>query len=177
MRGTGQVLASALLFSSSTLAYTPEAYNPATSQEAIAQQQNNDPNRKWCHVREIPNPKGSGWIDADRDAMMQGCINQCPHYNDRNNTHSATCGFAGGDAPPFEYKKGMLRLYSHGRCLLVNSVIDADLVQRCQRQSYRENPDTALHLRRCVHQGDRDRLCRRSPSYWRCKTYFLDMNR
>jgi hypothetical protein len=107
MRKTGQALVSVLLFSPTAFTYTPEAYNPATDPETIATQQNNDPNRKWCHVREVPNTKGSGWVLADRDQMMQSCINQCPHYNDRDNIHSATCGFAGGEAPPYEYKKGV----------------------------------------------------------------------
>ncbi|KAF1818230.1 uncharacterized protein K489DRAFT_127429 [Dissoconium aciculare CBS 342.82] len=103
MRGTGQVLVSVLLLSLAALSVTVEAYDPSNNVEANARKQNNDPNRKWCHIREVPNTKEGGWMYANQDEYMQECIKQCPHYNDRDNIHSAVCGYAGGwTKPPFE---------------------------------------------------------------------------
>jgi hypothetical protein len=60
MRGTGQVLVSVLLFSPAALGVTVDAHDPSKNVEANARKQNNDPNRKWCHIREVPNTKEGG---------------------------------------------------------------------------------------------------------------------
>lgn len=108
MRGAWQVLVSVLLFGPAALGVTVEQYDPSKDFEANARKQNNDPNRKWCHVKQVPNPKGSGWVYSNKNEYMQECIKSCPHYSDRDNIHSAVCGYVGGwTEPPFEYKKGM----------------------------------------------------------------------
>jgi hypothetical protein len=109
MRATRQVLVSVLLFSPAALGVAVEAYDPSKDVVANARKQNDDPNRKWCHMKEVPNTKGGGWTQdkGDRDESVKACIAQCPHYNDGDKIHSALCGYAGGSPVPWDYKKGM----------------------------------------------------------------------
>jgi hypothetical protein len=107
MRATGQVLVGVLLFSPAALGYTPEAYNPATDPIAIAKQKNDDPNRKWCHMYEVPNPKPGlpNWIPANTDMTRKECMDQCPRFTDKDNARSSTCGFLGGTEITWDRKK------------------------------------------------------------------------